>query len=83
MSKAYIKKNSKFFEVSEYYKKEGSSWVTSTQSDLFSYIRQAVCVYDGTITRLKFEIAAPSNLNSESCQCVALLDNVELTSGVN
>ena len=83
MSKAYIKKNSKFFEVSEYYKKEGSSWVTSTQSDLFSYIRQAVCVYDGTITRLKFEIAAPSNLNSESCQCVALLDNIELTSGVN
>lgn len=82
MSKTYIKKNSSFSEVSGYYRKEGGSWVTITQSDLLSYMQQAACIYDGAITSLKFEIAAPSTLSAESCQCLALLDHSALASGV-
>jgi hypothetical protein len=82
MSKSYIKKNSSFSEVSGYYRKEGGSWVTITQSDLLSYMQQSACIYNGEITFLKFEIAAPSTLTAESCQCLALLDHSVLTSGV-
>ena len=82
MDKLFIKKDSKFAEVNNLFKKAGSTWVTLTQSELLSYLQGAVPVFGGVIPSVtRLVIAAPSTLSAKTCQCVALFNDTVVTTG--
>ena len=83
MDKIYIKRNSKFAEVNDFYQKSGATWVTITQSEFLSCLQGIVPVFGGVIPSVaKLEIAAPTSLTAKTCQCVALLDNQVVRTGI-
>jgi len=82
MSNIYIKKNSQYNLVSGYYIKTNDEWVSVTENQLLTHLRQNINVYGGTMVGLKLEIAAPNTLVAETCQCSAYLNNVEVLSGL-
>lgn len=83
MDKIYIKRNSKFAEVNDFYQKSGATWVTITQSEFLSYLQGIAPVFGGIIpSAAKLDIAAPASLTAKTCQCVALLDNQVVRSGI-
>ena len=83
MDKIYIKRNSKFAEVNDFYQKSGATWVTITQSEFLSYLQGIAPVFGGVIPSVaKLEIAAPTSLTAKTCQCVALLDNQVVRTGI-
>ena len=83
MDKICIKRNSKFAEVNDFYQKSGATWVTITQSEFLSYLQGIVPVFGGVIPSVaKLEIAAPTSLTAKTCQCVALLDNQVVRTGI-
>ena len=83
MDKICIKRNSKFAEVNDFYQKSGATWVTITQSEFLSCLQGIVPVFGGVIPSVaKLEIAAPTSLTAKTCQCVALLDNQVVRTGI-
>ena len=83
MDKIYIKRNSKFAEVNDFYQKSGATWVTITQSEFLSYLQGIAPVFGGVIPSVaKLDIAAPASLTAKTCQCVALLDNQVVRTGI-
>ena len=83
MSTVYIKKNSNFAEVISFYKKVNGEWSGITQQDFIDYTDEKISDFGGVIPSVyKFEIAAPESVTAETVQCLALLNNVELTTGV-
>lgn len=82
MSKVYIKKNSNFYEVNNFFIKTNGVWSSITQEQFLTYLRQTVSVFGGEITSARFEIAAPSTVAAETCQCLALYNDAALSTGV-
>ena len=83
MDKVYIKKNSNFAEVNNFFQKSGATWIHISQGDFVSYLQGVAPVFGGVIPSVtRFEIAAPSTLSAKTCQCVALLNNTSVTTGV-
>ncbi len=82
MSKVYIKKNSNFSEVNNFFIKTNGVWSSITQEQFLTYLRQTVSVFGGEITSARFEIAAPSTVAAETCQCLALYNDAALSTGV-
>lgn len=82
MSKVYIKKNSNFSEVKNFFIKTNGVWSSITQEQFLTYLRQTVSVFGGEITSARFEIAAPSTVAAETCQCLALYNDAALSTGV-
>lgn len=82
MSKVYIKKNSNFCEVKNFFIKTNGVWSSITQEQFLTYLRQTVSVFGGEITSARFEIAAPSTVAAETCQCLALYNDAALSTGV-
>ena len=83
MDKVYIKKNSNFAEVNNFFQKSGATWVHISQGDFVSYLQGVAPVFGGVIPSVtRFEIAAPNTLSAKTCQCVALLNNTSVTTGV-
>ena len=82
MDKVYIKKNSNFSEVNSFFIKANGVWSSITQEQFVTYLRQTVSVFGGEITSARFEIAAPSTVAAETCQCLALYNDAALSTGV-
>lgn len=83
MSKVYIKKNSIFSEVNTFYKKIGNEWTVIQENDFLEYLALIVPIFGGDIaSENKFEIAAPYNIESETCQCLALFNDAAVSNGV-
>ena len=82
MSNIFLKNDGSYVQVSNILKKTNNSWTAITENELVSYLGQKVGVYGGTIVTTRFEIGAPSSLTAETCSCIALLNNVQQTSGV-
>ena len=83
MSKVYIKKNSIFSEVNTFYKKIGNEWTVIQENDFLEYLALIVPIFGGDIaSENKFEIAAPYNIESETCQCLALFNDAAVSTGV-
>lgn len=84
MSKVYIKNNSNFIEVNNFFRKIDNSWVEMTQSGFLTYLEGVIPIFGGIIPSItRFEIAAPNTLVAESCQCLATFNDTVLTSGVS
>ena len=83
MPTVYIKRKSQFAEVSNYYKKVGNVWTEVTQQNFLDYIDGNISVFGGDIPAVYvFRIAAPETDSAETCQCLAVLNDVPLTTGV-
>lgn len=82
MDKIYLKKNSNFSEVNIFFIKTNGAWSSVTQEQLLTHLRQNATFYGGEVTSVRFEIAAPSTVTAETCQCLAIYDTSAVTSGV-
>lgn len=83
MPTVYIKRKSQFAEVSNFYKKVGNVWTEVTQQNFIDYVDGKISVFGGDIPAVYvFRIAAPETDSAETCQCLAVLNDVPLTTGV-
>lgn len=83
MPTVYIKRKSQFAEVSNFYKKVGNVWTEVTQQNFLDYVDGKISVFGGDIPAVYvFRIAAPETNSAETCQCLAVLNDVQLTTGV-
>ena len=82
MDTVYIKKKSSFSEVNSFYRKSDGAWYNITQQQFLVYLGQSVSFFGGDVSTDKFEIAAPSTLVAETCQCLSLYNDHALVSGV-
>ena len=82
MATLYIKDNSKYSVVSSLLKKVNGVWSAITQQDFLTYLAQGLSVFGGHFPVYRFEIAAPSEITAESCQCLASLNGDVLSTGV-
>ena len=83
MPTVYIKRKSQFAEVSNYYKKVENVWTQVTQQNFLDYIDGNISVFGGDIPAVYvFRIAAPETDSAETCQCLAVLNDTPLTTGV-
>jgi len=83
MPTVYIKRKSQFAEVSNYYKKVENVWTQVTQQNFLDYIDGNISVFGGNIPAVYvFRIAAPTTNSAETCQCLAVLNDTPLTTGV-
>ena len=83
MSKVYIKKNSQYTEVSDFFMKVNGEWSGITQADFLTYARGTVATFGGVAgPRIGLSIAAPRFLTGETCQCFLLADGEEVITGV-
>ena len=82
MDTVYIKKKSSFSEVNGFFIKTNGVWGGVSQEQFLTYLRQTVTIFGGDVTSVKFEIAAPSMLTAETCQCLALYNDSVVSSGV-
>ena len=82
MDKVYLKKNSSFSEVNGFFIKTNGVWGGVSQEQFLTYLGQTVTIFGGAVTSVRFEIAAPSMLTAETCQCLALYNDSAISSGV-
>ena len=82
MDIVYIKKDSNFSEVNNFYRKVNGQWQSITQSEFTTLVTQAVSFFGGVAASAKFEIAAPSSVEAVSCQCIAMFSDQPVLSGV-
>jgi len=83
MDTVYIKKNSNFAEIVSFYKKNGNVWAEITQENFLNYINGQISVYGGdTPSGYVFVIAGPNADTAETCQCLAVLNDVVLSGDV-
>lgn len=82
MTRVYIKKESVYSEVSHIYKKSGNAWALMQEDDFVNYLNQNLPVFRGQGIVNNIKIAAPTSVTAETCQCIALYNNTEVTSGV-
>jgi hypothetical protein len=82
MTKVYIKKESIYSEVSHIYKKTGDAWTLMQEDAFVSYLNQNLPIFRGRGIVNNIKIAAPASVTAETCQCIALYNNAEVTSGV-
>ena len=73
MSTVYVKKNSQYSVIGTFYRKNNNVWGTISEQEFLSYLSNRVFVYNN-MQILRFEIAAPNAVASETCQCAALLN---------
>lgn len=78
----YIKKRLVYSVVNHIYKKTEGKWTLMQESDFVTYLNQNAPAIKGDSEPDVFEIAAPASVTAETCQCVALYNNVEVSSGV-
>ena len=82
MSTVYVKTNSQYSVVDTFYKKNNNVWGTISEQEFLSYLSDRVFLYNN-MQILRFEIAAPNAVASETCQCVALLNDSTITTGIS
>ena len=79
MSTAYIKRNSQYSVVDNVYRKNNNVWEIISEQEFLSYISNRIFIY----SNIRFEIAAPNTVASETCQCAALLNGSAVTTGIS
>lgn len=82
MSTVYVKTNSQYSVVGTFYRKNNNVWGEISEQELLSYLSGGVFVYNN-MQILRFEIAAPNAVASETCQCAALLNDSTITTGIS
>lgn len=82
MSTVYVKTNSQYSVVGTFYRKNNNVWGTISEQEFLSYLSDRVFVYNN-MQILRFEIAAPNTVASETCQCAALLNDSTITTGIS
>ena len=82
MAKIYIKNKTLFAESSYLYRKTGNAWEQINESEFIQYLSEIVPVFGGELEDTIFEIAAPSTVTAETCQCAAAINGYPLQTGV-
>ena len=83
MATVYIKRNAHFAEVVGFYKKVNNSWEVVSQQNFLDYIDGNISVFGGNIPAVyTFRIAAPSTDSAETCQCLAVLNDTQISNNV-